>query len=681
MPTATATGMDAWQTERRRSGPKPQPGTRPVTIQFEYIDPEKRHRKLPPSWASAVEPRNGVYEGSSRSREKSATLRSGRHEDVAFIFGSMNTLTLENGIAPGRVSTNGRPHSSPEVLNDHSPPPREDVSLVQDKTISRPQMDSASAELPALSRRTSTSEDLIVSQPSSYSESLPPPRCPPGPGPGPKAQLPTQTSELDKAFGDGHPQTPSVQVLEPDPPSPTRKLFSVRSTQSLHSRARSSQPQRKESGDDIIERIKILRADVWSMRSNLSEKRSVLRDMGFEKSIADDRFMKFIRTNSLATLSREDKSKEQDALTKLFEECERLRNEYGPLEDDCNLLENVLNNREYEMQKLEAALDERWTEAPHSQQEATSPHSSAPPSEYSGSQLSQHFHPRVEQYLSKLGDVEIYRERLEWHAEEKLTLEEEKSRRERVGMKLAEADLNWLANYADVEAALESQLEDAEEEAERLRRECYDLGLVDEDGEALDLERQERQVFVDDVDAGIEQSDFVKFPVLLPPPGVKEVLHPSPPLPDFDKEIQQENTTSIDPSDRINFWLLENLRSSPLDVNLLVRIYQFHFGPIKQGDRWQIDVMELWYSDDSKELAKHSARSLSDVATQSTQKTGEQRTSLSGWHSLSLEITKRSSMLKPPRVVEELVLQGNGSGTILPPLTTARREKDGGKSV
>jgi hypothetical protein len=366
---------------------------------------------------------------------------------------------------------------------------------------------------------------------------------------------------------------------------------------------------------------------------------------------------------------------EQNTLKKLFEECETLRNDYGPLEDDCNLLENTLNNREYEVQKLEAALDERWNEAPPSQQEIgrLSPQHSPIPSDYSGSEFSQDFHPLVSEYLSKLGDVEIFRERLEWHSEEKLTLEEEKETRERVDLKLAEPDQKWLDDFAEGETALNEQLQVAVEEAGKLRLQCYSLGLVDEDGEVLDFERQEHKTFIaDEVDAGTEKSDFVKFPLLLTNPGNKERLLPNPSLPDDTKEDIHETQ---DPSDRINLWLLQTLRSSPLDVNLLVRTFESMVGQIFEEEKWQNRVLAVWYHDGSKEMAAKYSRSLSEVVTHSRQKTGEQQTSLSGRHSMGILV--HSSRLPPPKIGYENAIKANGLS--VPSSTIVKR--DGRKSI
>jgi hypothetical protein len=41
--------------------------------------------------------------------------------------------------------------------------------------------------------------------------------------------------------------------------------------------------------------------------------------------------------------------------------------------------------------------------------------------------------------------------------------------------------------------------------------------------------------------------------------------------------------------------MLDKLRSSPLDVNLLARTFESVAG--KTRDEWQLDVLKLWYKD------------------------------------------------------------------------------------
>lgn len=680
MTTETVSRTEEWPSEHRESGNMPQQGTSPAALHLRFSDARRSGGARSPSPARAVDSGDEIYEVHSGPKETMARVRMSRTGDLDHMLGSMTSLHLESGKENVPIFANGGHYDASYQIRAYSPRPRDGRSPTHPNlTATQSARKNLDVESTTISRRPSNLDVLVRTHSSSSFESPPPPRRPPGPGPGP-SPIPGPSVQIvapdehDEDPSPSNSQSPTSPIRDLDQPSPTRKLFAVRSGQNLHPRSRSRQPQRKESGDDILEKIKILRAEVWGLRSNVSEKRNVLREKELAKSVADDKFMQFIRTHGMAKLSRRDKMKEQDTLTKLLEECEMLRNEYGPLEDDCNLLQNILNNREYEMQKMEAALDERWNEEPHSQYEPVSPIDSPPQSNYSGSEFSQDFHPLVAEYLSKLGDVEIFRERLEWHSEEKLTLEAEKDRRGRVELKLPEPDQKWLDSYSAAEQTLQKQLEEAEEVSDRLRMQCYALGLIDEEGDPLDFERQERQTFIaDEIDAGAEISDFVRFPLLLPYPGNKDeaLPDPSPPPDDTEGEDMHER---IDPSDRINGWLLEKLRNSPLDVNLLVRTFEQIVGHTIEGERWQFDVLSFWYNDGSKEMAMDS-KSLSEVATQSRHKTGEQPTSLSARSGIpAVGFFVRSSKVGAPKKSDAAV-QRDEYDLFLPSSGVGRKDR------
>ena len=105
-------------------------------------------------------------------------------------------------------------------------------------------------------------------------------------------------------------------------------------------------------------------------------------------------------------------------------------------------------------------------------------------------------------------------------------MEYEKEARLRVSRDLAPDDQEWLDNYDDLERNLLKETNKAKSEAGRLKQLFLEQGLMDEDGNPTDFKKQERQAFIKEapeVDAGTERSRFVKFPVLLPRPGSKEV--------------------------------------------------------------------------------------------------------------------------------------------------------------
>ena len=393
----------------------------------------------------------------------------------------------------------------------------------------------------------------------------------PGPGPG---HNPPQTAQIDIRL-DTRSQMPEDDVL-----IPVRKEW---------------------------EKIQKRRVVTWGLRSKLHEMRKILREKQYAKSAADDRYFQTLRSKSLDTVHETGGiSNPQKSLAELLQDCEQARDEYGPLEDDCNLLEDQLGQHEFELTKLEEIFYTRQSESQFLGAEAQKSEPTSPAS-YNGSEVVVDSHPLVSQYLSKLGDVDIFRERLDWHIEEKESLEYEKDSRQRVGLDLASDDQEWLDNYENAISALQTHITEAEIEAEKLKQLCLARGLVDEAGRPTDFEKQERQTFAGDVDAGSERSEYVKFPLLLPQPGKQRQMQSHGSAPKSEKFSGAGN--------QINQWILNQLRSSPLDVNLLARTFEKDFGHIERN-HWQSDVLAFWYKDGAQNGASEYRVNSSGIATQ-----------------------------------------------------------------
>jgi hypothetical protein len=416
------------------------------------------------------------------------------------------------------------------------------------------------------------------------------------------------------------------------------------------------------------QKIKNLRVATWTLRGRIHELRKLLREKQYEKSIADDRYFQHVRMRGLGvTLENQDISRQQKSISQLLDDCQRVRDEYGPLEDDCNLLEDKLGRDEYELTKLETRFHERQSDPEALQEELHSPVSdSSVATSYSGSDLGRDSHPLVSQYLSQLGDVDILKERLDYQIEEKFSLEYEKNTRLRVGLELAKDDQEWLDNYDSLEGGLLEEIKEAVAEAERLKHLCIRQGLLDEDGNPTDFEKRERQTFLDEapeVDAGAERSEFVKFPVLLPRPGSKEVQ--------FFNTGPKASELSDSAGDHINQWLLHQLRSSPLDVSLLARTFEDDFGHIK-GEKWQFDVLAFWYKDGARKGSSHYRVYSSGVATQAPQRAGNSAKSYSdagGRLSFGIVISSSLSPAESESNAESLdsIESTKGFRTYLPP--------------
>ena len=117
---------------------------------------------------------------------------------------------------------------------------------------------------------------------------------------------------------------------------------------------------KSQSKDDEIQlyrslqRMRRLREMIWGLRSRVQEQRGILRSKQYVKAAADDKYIQLARLKETrADRAGRLKSSEGKTLQELFQDCEQVRAEYGPLEDDCNALEDQLGSREYELIRLE----------------------------------------------------------------------------------------------------------------------------------------------------------------------------------------------------------------------------------------------------------------------------------------------------------------------------------------
>ena len=343
----------------------------------------------------------------------------------------------------------------------------------------------------------------------------------------------------------------------------------------------------------IWEEIKPLRLVIWALRSRLSDLRRLAHQKQEAISKAENKFFRYI------TRVREEEASQQPTTTpegisleSLYEACKAARIDYGPVEEELMSLESQAGTQEHALQKLETKLYEQNIDFASVVEEDIYL-GSPPSSNASASQISYNLHPLVNEYLSKLGDVEILQERLESHFDEKENLEEERSKRQRVGLKLAESDQEWLDDFEEVHAEIGAQLEVELKVAEELRQKAFAMGLLNEHGEPRSFEEREQLTFQVELNEGYGHSGYVQFPALLPPPsGLQIQLQDSSPI--FHPLLRRE---SVDPRLRVDQWLLHQLRMSPLGVKLLEETYTTQYGALVEPGQWQQDVLKQWYRD------------------------------------------------------------------------------------
>ncbi|KAN0095171.1 hypothetical protein V8E51_015882 [Hyaloscypha variabilis] len=355
------------------------------------------------------------------------------------------------------------------------------------------------------------------------------------------------------------------------------------------------------------DRIQTLRSENWNLRSQIREMRTNLRHLQLEKSKADDILFRRLTVQGLGIGHGSYIPHGQKTLPELMQDCQDARDAYGPMEDDCNELEDKLSGLEFELDRLEQAFykrppDETSVVSERPPTPAGANDSQQYPSDVDEEEEEIEYHPVVARYLSKMGDLDLLQERLDDLLDEKRGLEEEQKKRLKFGLVLDGEDQQWLEHAHIHEEELLVQIRALEKDVEVMKQDCLARGLVDTDGEPLEFQIQEQRTFdaEEDLNPLGQKSEYVKYPLLLPTPGKKSRrdMHYEP-RPDEKSETNTNpnKVTSSDRYNRINEWLLAHLRGSALDVNLLARTYQTFYGFIDTPHRWQIAVLRLWYRD------------------------------------------------------------------------------------
>ncbi|KAG9230907.1 hypothetical protein BJ875DRAFT_408011 [Amylocarpus encephaloides] len=360
--------------------------------------------------------------------------------------------------------------------------------------------------------------------------------------------------------------------------------------------------------------IKKQRIANWSLLSQIHEIRRILREKQREKSTADDALLRKMMGGQplwRPQLNRE-LSQEHKNLLDLRENCQQIRDDYGPLEDDCNELEDQLSSQEFRLGKMEEELyslqsREFVAVATDLDLEARpEEHEEQSGGDFDESELYK-FHPQVDVFLSRLGDLDLLRERLDDLLMEYEHLREEEVKLARVGRGINSGNQSFIDGFEVAHRELLQQIRLTGREVHIMRQDCLKRRLIDENDEPTDLKVQEEIQFVEEKELELlhSTSDYVKYPLLLPRPGKKAGLTRS--------ELAHDKTTDST-SKRINEWLLEKLRISPLDVMLLASTFEKK--GCKIDERWEVCVLAFWFNDEIKtwnpDTASYSSPSLQD---------------------------------------------------------------------
>ncbi|KAB8301555.1 hypothetical protein EYC80_003400 [Monilinia laxa] len=230
------------------------------------------------------------------------------------------------------------------------------------------------------------------------------------------------------------------------------------------------------------------RSHISALRETLRVMRFRLRSLRDDKSLADDAYFKEVKMREL-NMAFPRSWWPSKTLEELVCDSQKARDEYGPLEDEYNNLENNLSSQEYQLSQQEehfyselrdpsrfisAPIDSGKVRCLSEEPEHLKPHES---------------HPLVEAYMYKLGDLDILRERYDDILDEKLNLEEQLALRKPFGMILMPENQQWLDSSQAQLDNLASKIQVTEIEENKLRQQCFSMGLVDENGEPIETLR------------------------------------------------------------------------------------------------------------------------------------------------------------------------------------------------
>ncbi|KAF8860710.1 hypothetical protein BDZ45DRAFT_741133 [Acephala macrosclerotiorum] len=249
-------------------------------------------------------------------------------------------------------------------------------------------------------------------------------------------------------------------------------------------------PNSKGNLDGLMSRedwdnLHFLRIKALRHRSTLQRERRALRQRQTAKDRADEAFMRNTRENRLLH-SDHILEEKQAVLERRYEELQHTRNEYGPTLVECMQEEDALEEVEFEMARVEHHLyslifghipGEPIVPTEFGQDARFGAPSN--PSPFLGliTGVQDRFHPLQVRYLSRLGDLDLAKERLDnMHQEIQCLLGEQESL-STVGRELG-ADLKDILDRLPAqEADLRHEIAEIEIEVEKLRLDCVEEGI------------------------------------------------------------------------------------------------------------------------------------------------------------------------------------------------------------
>lgn len=240
-----------------------------------------------------------------------------------------------------------------------------------------------------------------------------------------------------------------------------------------------------------------LRVETWSIRSKVEEDNKALRKLEQVKISTEENLLELQFKLGASFESGESKTS-PEVLHTLSE----LRKKYSVTQNLFQLREREYHQLVDELSKSEKSLtthEERFYLRPTKPRNRPQIREISPgrsldedsadldSSSVAGSEQFS-YHPLVTKYLSKLGDLELLQERIGEYIDDQITLEQEEQNQHNKGLALDSHDQNLLDNLGIKVRRTQEHKKMLEEQIKELLQQCKDEGLMDEDGEPIEVQ-------------------------------------------------------------------------------------------------------------------------------------------------------------------------------------------------
>ncbi|KAI9837779.1 MAG: hypothetical protein M1819_006713 [Sarea resinae] len=337
---------------------------------------------------------------------------------------------------------------------------------------------------------------------------------------------------------------------------------------------------RLEKFEMLRDRLRGRRMDAIGTRLKAHEMRNALRRKREIASDADAKLMKALNSH-FATKLPDDSS----ALYTLFEDCRQARESYNPLEIEYNQLEDRLDLEEYDVVQEENRFYDKYGGIYSNGSSNFADHE-----DYGGSIVSEStastepaldYPPILIQYLSRLGDADMIKERLDDLLHEQAECLEVESVRRRFGASPSSANKQFLQEFNEMHTKVLAEMEAVRSDVRQLEQEALKQGVLTVTEHFHD-ESDSEQLTLESTASGTRMD-----PLLLAE-DEKGV---------FDTLIEHDTNDPISTRKRINLWLLHVMRSSQLEIDRYRA--NKHLGDTSLDDEtWTRMVLETWSEDD-----------------------------------------------------------------------------------